>query len=95
MLGASFGEELDFTSVISERRRNLLDEIELSESELNEIRKLQEEYQALSCGERTLTYDPELAKALKSLESESDPLNLRGQVRFSDEESELGWEGRE
>lgn len=95
MLSASFGEELDFSSVQSERRRSQLEEIELTQSELDEIRELQREYQPLAGGERISPYDPDLIKALKSLEGETDPQDLRGQVKFSGKESELGWEGRE
>ena len=95
MLIAAYGDDLIFSSVVSERRRILLDDIELSEDEINVIRDLQKKYQALSVEERVLPYDPELAKVLKGLEGESNTQNLHGTVGLSREESEFGWEGRE
>lgn len=95
MLVASFGEELNFSTVLHERRRSFLDDIELSESEINEIRELQKEYHALTGGDRVLGFDPELAKALESLEGDKNTQALRGNVEYSGKESELGWKGRE
>lgn len=95
MLSAHYGDELDFSSVQSDRRRSLLEEIELTDAELNEIRELQREYQSLARGENTLPRDPDLIEALSNMDGDPDLRALRGKVRFSGEESELGWDGRE